>query len=261
MGHLLWGLSKLVNDPSTALLDELHQRVFRKKELKRSASLEEATISSSESVELKSIQLSDAANSTTNSFFTVKNNNPETATISVQTGTGYFTNHEVCIQVKRSLLGKHNKSTSVQSALQSDRCTGASVIITKRNAKTKPMKLKVCQDHRDIVTILRQWPLWDYSKYRHNSIFQSLKSSLTGILKSFNMEKIENLPAYYAPDAEMLKLYKSASLDRLVDIEKPHRRKSNTEHCVKPRILYENCVTLKCRGINYVQNKYNTRLN
>ncbi|CAH1646028.1 unnamed protein product [Spodoptera littoralis] len=261
MGHLLWSLGKLVNDPSTALLDELRQRVFKKREPIDSISIEEAAASGSESIEVKSIPLTDAANSTTNSFYTIKNNDAETATISVQTGSGYFTSRQVSIQVKGSVIGKHNKSTSVQATLQSDRCTGASVIITKRDAKTMPMKLKVCRGHRDIVAILRQWPLGDYRFYRHISIFQSFMLSIKDFLKSFSIEKIENLPACYAPESEMLKLYKSASIDYLVDNEKPHRRKSNTRYSVKPRILCENSVTLKCRDINYVQNKYNTGLN
>lgn len=261
MGHLLWGLGKLVNDPSTAILDELRQRVFRKKEIVSSISLQEGATSRSESIEVRSIPLSDAANSTTNSFYTVQNNQTETATISVQTGTGQYTSRQVSIQVKRSLIEKYNKSTSVQATLQSDRCTGASVVVTKRDAKTMPMKLKVCRGHRDIVTILRQWPQIDHRMYQHISIFKSCMLSLKDFFNTFNIEKIENLPAAYAPEAETLKLYKSASLDCLVDNEKPRRRKSNTRHCVKPRILCENCVTVKCRDINYVPNKYNMRLN
>lgn len=234
MSHFLSHLGNLVNDPSTALFHELRLRIFS-----GSRDAEEATraptTSTTTRVDVKSIQVSDAACSTSSSFSVRRGKRPESHSISMQAGIGLDKRRQIGVQSQSSAaLGKRHKSTSIQPALHLDRSTDAAVQVMTKDAQTEPLKLKICKKHRDAVLSLRHFPQGRNIINKSNScVFAQLKSSISKVLNSLKLEKIQSIPLYVATDEDVFKLYRCASLDRNVERETKRPTKRKTRNPVK----------------------------
>lgn len=235
MAQLLWNLGNLVNDPSTVLFHELRLRISS-----RPHDTAQATIDprASTQIDIESIELADGACShavqNNKTYVVRKGKQQENDLVSVQVGTDASSTRQVGVQVRDSVVTKQHKSTSVEPIKRQDRNTDTPPKDTK-DAQTKPQKLKICKHHQDVVLALRELPLESNFTARSNSKFSQLKSSITKILNSLKLEKIQGLPHYNATDEEIMKLYRCASLDMNVKQEPRRPPKGKPRKSVKLR--------------------------
>ncbi|PZC84469.1 hypothetical protein B5X24_HaOG205043 [Helicoverpa armigera] len=223
MTQFLWSIGKLVNDPSAALFHELRQRLFRTSQEEITHAEEVPTSTSVVCSNVRCIELAD----TSNSPFSRKPKQPDCSSVNVQVGSGIFTNRHASIQCRGTFYGKQNKYTSISSTRRADRGTGGSLMAVKKDATTRTMKLKICKQHRDVIAALQHWKFREKNYYDQPtcSKFSQLRSSFTQLISSLKVEKIQSVPHYIPPEQEMIRLYKSASLDLNVDYEVRCRRK------------------------------------
>lgn len=261
MSRFLWSIGKLVNDPSTTLLNELRQHIFSKQRdtVPTPSDEEHPETPTTSRNEVNCIQLVDAINSPTTSFVHHRYERPETRSRHIQAGSGIIKSRQVSIQCRGSHHTKPTKSTSIEhiTVQRLDRSTGESRTAIKIDAQTRPPKLKICKQHRDVVSALRQWPLEEKRNVTSTSTkIAQLKSAFMRIFGSLKLEKIQSIPNYTSrpPEKEVLRLYRIASLDLIINQEKRYRRKSKSRKAVKKLSKTRDSKTI-CHDINCVQNQ------
>ncbi|XP_026737822.1 uncharacterized protein LOC113501040 [Trichoplusia ni] len=236
MSRLLWSVSKLVNDPSTALFNEIRQRIFRKNEDGTSIEGESPDLAIANN-DFNMLQLLDRTLPSTSHKFREEENEPRSR--HVQVGSGTLHHRQVSIQCRRSVHGMLHKSTSIQQIRRSDRGTGGSRTVIKIDASTMPKKLKVCKQHLEVISALQNWPTEEKSKSEIEikvSKIEQIKSALYRFVHSLKIEKIQCIPPYRSPEKEEIKLYRCPSIS-LESQKKTRRRRSRTRKLDKPTTL------------------------
>lgn len=242
MSRLLWGVSKLVNDPSTALFNEIRQRIFRKNEDGTSIDGEDPDLSKSNDNNFNVLQMLDGSLPSTSRKYIQSEKGPRCRY--VQVGNGFLHNRQVSIQCRRSVHGMLNKSTSIQQLRRSDRGTGGSRTVMNVDASTTPEKRKVCKQHLEVISALRNWPSEEKSKTElviKVSKREQIKNAFYRFIHSLKIEKIQCIPPYRSPEKEEIKLYRCPSIN-LEDQEKTLRKRSKTRKLDK-------LTTLKSAGL------------
>ncbi|XP_075970091.1 uncharacterized protein LOC142972687 [Anticarsia gemmatalis] len=227
MSQVIWGLSKLVNDPTTTLFQELRHRVFRAHSSRSTEDSEEATAANNE---VNPPEHNDAAISPKPSYSKGKPRIIEMKSKSTQVGNGMYKRHHASIQCQRSQHMKTCKTTSIPHVSRLDSSTGEAHVVDKKDAAINSLNPDVCKSHREVLWTLQRWRLREpEANHESNNILNQLKTILMRIAKAFQMEKIQNIPPYRPPEKQFMRLYKCESLDLIKTRENQGRRKSKTE--------------------------------
>lgn len=235
MSQLLWNLGNLVNDPSTALFQELRLRIFSRAHDAEPTTTSAPRTSTTPHFDVKSVQLSDAACSTSSAYTMRRSKQSESHSIYIQTGSEMRKCRHVGVQCPSSVTAsKHHKSTSIQSAPRLDCATDPAFKNATKDARTTPLKLTVCNQHRETVSALRELAAGSNTRNKSNkNKLEEWKSSITKILNLLKLEKIQSIPPYRGTEEEIIKLYRSASLDLNVKQGKKQRTKSKISWQIK----------------------------
>ncbi|CAH0604753.1 unnamed protein product [Chrysodeixis includens] len=228
MSRLLWSVGKLVNDPSTALYNEIRHRLFSQNDTHIDG--ESPNLSASFDNNLEVLQLLDGNITSTSRKILQEEKEPSSQY--VQVGNGPH-NRQVSIQCRRSRHETLNKSTSVPRLHRTDRGTGSQTAI-KKDASTTPNKLRVCKEHVEVITALRNWPIEERSqtelvtKVRR---MDQIKNAFCRLISAMKIEKIESIHRYRPTEKEEIRLYRCPSISLEVpsiNIEKIRKKKDRS---------------------------------
>ncbi|CAB3242305.1 unnamed protein product [Arctia plantaginis] len=212
MSQFLWSLGKLVNDPTTALFQEVRFRVFGSN-VDLSATEDEPICSKNTAnpkphykipptskVILKSSKACDTRD--ISELIEVKSK-------SVQVNFERRKHRQVSIQCQ-NLHHKTCKSTSTSLHIHSlDRSTGESQIVEKKDTETHPQEMKLCQSHYETLLQLQDWEaLKQKLNSKKSSKFCQLKAALANLASLLKIEKIESLSPHIHPNEQIMTLYK-----------------------------------------------------
>ncbi|XP_031768226.2 uncharacterized protein LOC113517381 [Galleria mellonella] len=215
MAGYLWGIGQLVNDPSSQIINAIQQHILRKQEEK---------VCSTSSDQTKP-QLEVVVNS--DELFDIKTNNNNIATVTcnkklseyrsecTQIGNGSTKHRNVAVQCKKSFCNKTSRTTSIQQVNYIDNSTTTpSPGINRKNAQTNTFNNRICDEHQKVFTLLRDWSTIERLNVKVKlTLIERLKLNIQGILKLIQLNKIENIPRYHPCQKNVLRLYKSISLN------------------------------------------------
>lgn len=228
MSHFVWSLSKLVNDPTTEIINEIRQRIFRRdgtstRDIENEISVTVATTNNTDPL----AQASNAA--TTTSKTICSKEKPKLAEVrsrSIQVDSGSSRRRQISVQCQISHHKRPTKSTSTLHVTSINRSTGESRIAIKKDAETMPMKKKVCKLHRQTLSALEHWPNQQRAIKNPNiGKIGQLKETFLRIANSLKIEKIQCVPPYHPPEKPCIKLYKCESFN--ITTNKQVKRKKN----------------------------------
>ncbi|XP_059057178.1 uncharacterized protein LOC131850830 [Achroia grisella] len=217
-GGYLWGISQLVNNPSTPIIHAIQNRLTRK---------EEETCTTSTCQDKQQLQVVVASNKSydsrrnNGSKITVKCSNKVSAVFegqpqSIQVGSGLTKHRNVAVQCNKTFCKKTSRTTSIQQILCSDNSTTTRWNIDRRNIQTNTSTNKICNEHHKVFTLLTDRAIIDRFNVKDKpTLIIRLKSKLHEMLKLIQMNKIENLTKYHPPQENVLRLYKSISFENV----------------------------------------------
>lgn len=212
MAHVLWSLGKLVNDPTTALFQEVRFRVFGSN-IDLSASEEEPICSKNTvkpntyyktSRSIKGIVKYSKTCDTRDISELI-----EVRSKAVQVNFERRKHRQASIQCQ-NLPHKTCKSTSTTIHIHSlDRSAGESQIIEKKDTETYPQEMRLCEAHYQAILQLQEWETLKHKlKIKKNSKYCQLKSILASLVNLLKIEKIESLTPHIHPNEQLMSLYK-----------------------------------------------------
>lgn len=220
MSDILWGIAQLVNNPSTTIINTIHKHIFRKESNNEAITISSVT---------KTTQKQDGHDCNINNVLSkaqdIAKSSPEPSSSSkppedkqTQVGTGMRKRRQLSTQCSEllNLPKRSSKATSVPKVNHSDRNIGTSNVCLKKNASTETDRFTICEEHQRAIAVLQNWSPFKASleaqKEPTNKV-TILKQKLVVALKCLKLEKIQSIPQHRSPDTEVMKLYKSASVD------------------------------------------------
>ncbi|CAF4771149.1 unnamed protein product [Pieris macdunnoughi] len=196
MSRYLWGIAQIVNDPSAELLNIIKSRIASHTQENipdSNNSAEEVILKKNKSVQVCTFnpELSDK-----------KPIEVQSKLIQVRSRTKLRQNMSSQCD---PLNDFQSKATNTEHISTIDCGTSCDIYKFPRNAKTDPMKHKVCSEHRQVFNILENW---SDSRMQSNetSDINSLWLKIKNNLKWFQIKKIESLPEYYQTDKHSIVL-------------------------------------------------------
>nr|XP_034840633.1 uncharacterized protein LOC117996628 [Maniola hyperantus] len=215
MSGYLWGIAQLVNDPSNDLVNALRQRILGQPQHVEYSNTSKAT--NNEDAEEKALQEKNSLPARTPKTSGVKVIEETTLkSKGIQVGQQPDKRH-VALQSFSSTHSCNRKTMSVQHNRQVplfDR--GISTFSTATtDAYTEPVKKKLCKEHKHVMFMLKNWSNDQDQDSADSNLIIKLKTRIKGLLNLLKIEKIQNIPEYYGPEKQIIKLYQEASCDKL----------------------------------------------
>lgn len=214
MAQYLWGVAQLVNDPSSDLIN-IVRKSFVSNNAKHNPTDESQgdkelhEVAQSKEVNHKVTFLSDCIPQTSCAR---NDENKQFSSKYVQVGQPICKCHEASVQSQKSWSIHVSKTTSTHVTRLS-RSTNTCEPTPKKDACTESMEQRICQNHRDVFNILKDWPRINLDLNDNNSkkFTVRLKRSISNIINYFKIDKIQNFPEYHGPETNNLLLYKEVS--------------------------------------------------
>lgn len=214
MAEYLWGVAQLVNDPSSDVLKLIRQGLSSQtghKSIQQTKEDKELNTDSSKAhnnVNEQTIFLSEIVTKTEASCSYDLDLKKCTSKY-VQVGQPICKCHTSVQSQKLSPYVDGTTSAHVHCFSRSTTTCGPT---TKRDGWNEPVRQEICQNHREVFNILRNWNniQYDCKKIDKNPVTR-LKDCVLKFLKYFKIDKIENIPEYYGPENNNLLLYREIS--------------------------------------------------
>ncbi|KAG6442632.1 hypothetical protein O3G_MSEX002470 [Manduca sexta] len=213
MSEFIKGVEQIANDPTTSILNAIQRYLFRKQ-------ADTQDVSNKSNVKIKSRNEMETTIQKTHASYNIGYVSMSRSDISVlpksqskgiQVGNGLGMYRQSSVQCSRSDKKILNKYTSVHRVQYSDREVGSLQIINKKDAETNTAECNLCEKHRQVFKLLKNFEHIK-SLHRRNEIkfsnIKIIKYKLMSILKSLDVEKIQSIPEYRPPKIELLKLYR-----------------------------------------------------
>lgn len=216
MSTFLWGLGELTNDPSSTLISSLRKHLFRKS-TEHDSIITPETIS--KQVSKNSFIGNDQSPVSTQGATCSKKSESKSKRVQV----GSTPPRQLSTQCSAILHETSDKSTSIPNVPYYDRSCTTAVVKTK-DASTKTDSVNICEDHKQVFSTLRNWKSSKTKETTQNKIIV-LIDKLVEILKLFKLEKIQSVPRYQGTDMEIIKLYKSVSLDKVSNLSEVKQKR------------------------------------
>ena len=220
MAEYLWGVAQLVNDPSSHVLNLIrkgfssqtrHKSTCKAKEHKE---LNTDTSNSVNNLNDKEIFLSEvASNKTAEASCSYDLDTKKLISKYVQVGQPICKCHVSVQSQKRSPCVDKTTSAHVQSFSRSTVTCGPT---SKRDGYSEPIRQMICENHREVFNILKNWDniYYNVEKNEKNPI-ALFKGCALKFLKFFRIDKIQNLPEYHGSEKNNLQLYREISYIKL----------------------------------------------
>ncbi|CAH0720916.1 unnamed protein product, partial [Brenthis ino] len=217
MAQYLWGVAQLVNDPSSDLINIVRQSFVSNNAKpnptdESQGNKELPKVAESKEVNHRVTFLSGCVPQTSCAR---NDKNKQFSSKYVQVGQPICKCHEASVQSHKSWSIHVSKTTSTHVTRLS-RSTNTYEPTPKKDACTESMKQRICQNHRDVFNILKDWPRINLDRNNNGKKFTvRLKNSISKIINYFKIDKIQNFPEYHGPETNHLLLYKEVSCVKL----------------------------------------------
>ncbi|XP_032513974.2 uncharacterized protein LOC116767660 [Danaus plexippus] len=198
MSNYLWGIAQLVNDPSSEILTAIQKRIFNKNKQNIEDNENETNIKS------HPVNIPNVVPCEIKEPVRIK-------TKCIQIGRPLMKHAHCAVQTKRPSIERVSKATSVQTIVNPKQSIGILHTASIKDTSTKPVKKKLCDQHRDVFIKLQDWscPPKNSNEPKEKS-FSYIKRQIKKIVNLMKIEKIR-FPEVHGAEEQTMELYRRAS--------------------------------------------------